>query len=51
LNNFQGEGLRRFLTAHAADVVECAIDDPGVLSDLDTPQDYERATAATKADR
>ncbi len=36
-------GLRQLLAAHADDVVEVEVDDPGCLRDVDTPEDYDRA--------
>jgi len=38
-------GLRGLLRAHAADVFEVEVSSPGVLLDIDEPQDYERAAA------
>ena len=35
-----GESLRDFLNRHADDIVYVQVDDPGVLQDLDTPEDY-----------
>jgi molybdenum cofactor cytidylyltransferase len=35
-------GAKAVVHAHAADVVNLEIDDPGVLADVDTPEDYER---------
>ena len=37
-----GEGVNAYLRRHAADTREVAVDSPGVLTDLDTPADYER---------
>lgn len=36
------EGARSVVRAHAADRVEVALDEPGVLLDVDTPADYRR---------
>jgi CTP:molybdopterin cytidylyltransferase MocA len=36
-------GLRALLADRAGDVVDVACDDPGILFDLDTPQDYAEA--------
>jgi molybdenum cofactor cytidylyltransferase len=43
-----GEGINAFVR-NRADMIEVPVTDPGVLADLDTPQDYERllASAAT----
>ncbi|HEY5626090.1 MAG TPA: nucleotidyltransferase family protein [Dehalococcoidia bacterium] len=38
-------GLRAIITRHAAEVREVPFDSPGVLVDLNTPEDYERAVA------
>lgn len=35
-------GLNRLLQHYAADVVELSVSDPGVLADLDTPEDYQK---------
>lgn len=40
-----GEGLNWLLRAHAARVREVEVDDPTILLDLDTPEDYERILA------
>jgi CTP:molybdopterin cytidylyltransferase MocA len=39
------QGLRAVLTRHATDVHEVRFDSAAVLLDLNTPEDYERATA------
>ncbi len=39
------QGLRAVLTRHATDVREIPFDSAEVLLDLNTPEDYERATA------
>lgn len=36
------EGARSVIAAHAADVLDVAVDDPGVVADIDTPDDYRR---------
>jgi molybdenum cofactor cytidylyltransferase len=36
------EGARAVLRAHAAEVTPVPVDDPAVLDDLNTPEDYER---------
>jgi nicotine blue oxidoreductase len=35
-------GARAVLRAHAADLVPVPVDDPAVIDDLNTPEDYER---------
>jgi molybdenum cofactor cytidylyltransferase len=35
------DGARTVVRAHADDLVEVEVDDPGVLIDIDTPADYE----------
>jgi molybdenum cofactor cytidylyltransferase len=37
-----GRGLDYLLELHADLVAECELDDPEILADVDTPQDYER---------
>lgn len=37
----EGEGLRGFLDRHVADVYRVPVDNPYVLLDLDTPEQYE----------
>lgn len=39
------EGLRSLIVRHAADVVDVAVDDPGAIVDIDTPEDYRRHIA------
>jgi len=36
------QGARAVLQAHAAETVAVAVDDPAVIDDLNTPEDYER---------
>lgn len=36
------EGARAVRHAHASEVVDVPVDDPAVLDDIDTPEDYER---------
>jgi CTP:molybdopterin cytidylyltransferase MocA len=36
------EGARAILHRHGESVVHVAVDDPAVIDDIDTPQDYER---------
>jgi molybdenum cofactor cytidylyltransferase len=36
------DGARAVLRAHATDLVTVAVDDPAVIDDLNTPEDYER---------
>jgi molybdenum cofactor cytidylyltransferase len=33
---------RDFLNAHAADILYVDVDDPNILADLDTPEDYRK---------
>jgi molybdenum cofactor cytidylyltransferase len=40
-----GEGINSFLRSHAGEVCEMPVADPGVLADLDTPEDYTRLTS------
>jgi CTP:molybdopterin cytidylyltransferase MocA len=35
-------GARALLHAHQAEIVQVAVDDPAVIDDLNTPEDYER---------
>lgn len=37
-----GEGINALLRRHQLETLELPVDDPGVLTDLDTPEDYER---------
>lgn len=37
------EGARRILSAHQADLECVAVDDPGILYDIDTPADFARS--------
>ncbi len=41
---YDDTGLRGLLQAHPDAVCEVVVDDPGILVDLDTPEDYARAT-------
>jgi molybdenum cofactor cytidylyltransferase len=41
LARYDDAGLRGLLRAHASEVIEVPIDDPGVLIDVDTPEEYE----------
>ena len=36
------QGARAVLHAHAAEIAPVAVDDPAVIDDLNTPEDYER---------
>lgn len=38
-------GAKAVLTARAAEVLDVVVDDPGVLADIDTPDDYDAALA------
>ena len=42
LNLRAPRSLRDFLNAHAAGIEYVEIDDPGILEDLDTPEDYRK---------
>ena len=44
LTSFDGAGLRGLLQAHAGEVFEWLSVDAAVLEDIDTPDDYQRAT-------
>jgi molybdenum cofactor cytidylyltransferase len=37
-----GEGINRYLRAHESDTLQLEVPEPGVLLDLDTPEDYQR---------
>ena len=37
-----GEGINRYLRAHEAETLQLEVTEPGVLLDLDTPEDYQR---------
>jgi CTP:molybdopterin cytidylyltransferase MocA len=39
-----GAGLRQLLERHPREVAEVAVDDPGCLRDVDTPEDYRALT-------
>ena len=41
--------LKDFLKRTSVRSVRCSVDDPGLALDLDTPEDYQRAQASTKA--
>jgi molybdenum cofactor cytidylyltransferase len=38
----EAQGLRSVTYAHRAEIVRVAVDDVGVLDDMDTPDDYAR---------
>jgi CTP:molybdopterin cytidylyltransferase MocA len=38
-----GIGLRQLRSRHEAELLEVAVEDEGVVQDVDTPEDYERA--------
>ena len=42
LEHHEAMGLRGLLQTHPTEVVEVEVDDPGVLDDMDRPEDYER---------
>ncbi len=39
---FSGKTLRDVITGHAGSIRTVAVDDEGIVMDLDTPEDYER---------
>ena len=39
----ESEGARAVVHAHEAHLVEVEVDDPGILTDIDTPQAYRKA--------
>jgi molybdenum cofactor cytidylyltransferase len=41
------DGLRQLMRAHPADIREIEVDDPGILRDLDTPEDYQDGVRST----
>ena len=45
LNSYQDVGLRGLLHAHPEDVFEVEVSAPGVVEDMDVPEDYERAVS------
>jgi molybdenum cofactor cytidylyltransferase len=44
----QDQGLNWLLSRRDAQVVEVSVDDPGILQDLDAPEDYQRLITQTK---
>lgn len=44
-----GAGINALVALHAAVVVEIDVDDPGVVDDLDTPEDYRRWASEAEA--
>jgi CTP:molybdopterin cytidylyltransferase MocA len=42
-------GINAFIRLHAGETCELAVEDPGTVADLDTPDDYRRLTAADPA--
>jgi molybdenum cofactor cytidylyltransferase len=44
------QGLNRLLQLHAADVEQIEVDSPGMLADLDTPEDYARLLRHLKSE-
>ena len=40
------QSLRDFLNSHASEIQYVNVDTPGVLADLDTPDDYHRSRPA-----
>lgn len=51
LTQYDEVGLRGLLQAHADDVFELAVAAPGILSDMDYPEDYRREFEAIAIDR
>ncbi len=43
-------GARAVLHAHAAEIASVAVDDPAVIDDLNTPEDYERLVREVNRD-
>ena len=46
LSGYADVGLRGLLAAHAGDVLDLPVEDPSILADMDTPEDYERETGS-----
>jgi molybdenum cofactor cytidylyltransferase len=46
--SFDDSGLRGLLQAHRDDIFEMPVPTPAVLSDIDSPDDYRRALAASE---
>lgn len=44
-------GARPVIEQHAAAVIEVEVDDPGILSDVDTPEDLHRLESIWRGDR
>jgi len=40
------DGINAYLRMHSAETLELAVNEPGVLLDLDTPEDYQEMTAS-----
>ena len=45
MTRYDGTGLRGLLQAHPEDVLEVEVAAPGAVQDIDTPEQYARATA------
>ncbi len=45
------EGARSILRRHPEEVLEVAVEDPGVTADVDTPEEYERIRQGARAPR
>jgi CTP:molybdopterin cytidylyltransferase MocA len=43
-----GLGAKAVLRAHAEAIINVAVDDPGVLGDIDTPDDYRAQFGSTR---
>lgn len=50
LSEYDGVGLRGLLQAHQERVSLMEVDSPGVLEDLDTPEDYQRQRSSLESD-
>ena len=46
LHDDLAEGARSVVGAHASELLDVAVDDAGVTTDIDTPDDYRRALGA-----
>jgi CTP:molybdopterin cytidylyltransferase MocA len=45
MEHYADQGVRGLLQTHAQQVVEIAVASPGILDDIDTPDDYQRVIA------
>ena len=51
LQDYDDFGLRGLLAEHADDIEEVAMTDPGVLADMDYPEDYQREVRRHRGER